>query len=168
MAQAIASATASLETFKGHVQQTIDHIASGVHSLNEDQVFTAQSMLNGLESEWTKIKADVLEALTPEETVAETVVQKAETGAEDLGAKIVTAVEHPLATVEAAVTDVKDAVEDVVEHPIATIETVGKDVEGAAEETVKPAEAVPEEVAQKVEGFFAHLKEEVSEFIAGK
>ena len=115
----IAKATASLSTFKGHVQQTIDHINSGVTTLNEDQLFTAQSMLAGLESEWSKIKADVIAALQPVETAAAPVVAEVVSTADEIKSEVESVVKHPIIAVETAATDVATEAKAVAEDVVA-------------------------------------------------
>jgi hypothetical protein len=52
-----------LEGYKAKVQETIDHVASGVTTLNEDQVEKAKDMLDALEEEFHEMKARTLEVL---------------------------------------------------------------------------------------------------------
>jgi hypothetical protein len=52
-----------LEGYKAKVQEAIDHVASGVSTLNEDQVEKAKDMLDGLEEEFHEMKMRALDVL---------------------------------------------------------------------------------------------------------
>jgi hypothetical protein len=59
----IPTITKELESFKAKVQQTIDHVSSGVNNLNEDQQEQAIEMLHGLGEELFTMKDRCFEAL---------------------------------------------------------------------------------------------------------
>lgn len=76
----IPTITSQLERFKAKVQAAIDHVASGVNNLNEDQQDKAVEMLHNLGEEFYEVKDRCFEALgieTPTQRLAKAFADEA-------------------------------------------------------------------------------------------